>query len=262
MTHRIHIEASSEPRPGLFYLLPKIHKPGHPGRPIISGIGTLTTGLSSCVDSLLKTYATNTPSYLRDTTDFLRKLQNIDNLPNNTILPTMDVEDLYTNIPHEDGLQAIRNTIPEDTTASQTADLCNFVFTHNYFQFENNLYLQISGTAMGTCMAPQYANVFMADLEQHFLSSHPLLSLLYLRYIDDIFMIWTHGQETLETFHRDFNNLHPTINLSLNHSTQEIHFLDTTVQITNGKLDTTLYRKPTDSYSYLHASSSHPEHTI
>uniref|UniRef100_K7G6Y6 Reverse transcriptase domain-containing protein n=1 Tax=Pelodiscus sinensis TaxID=13735 RepID=K7G6Y6_PELSI len=258
---QILTESPSDPRPGLFYLLPKIHKPGHPGRPIISGIGTLTTGLSSYVDTLLKPFVTNTPSYLRDTTDFLRKLQNIDNLPNNTILATMDVEALYTNIPHEDGLQAIRNTIPEDTTANLIADLCNFVLTHNYFRFENNLYLQISGTAMGTRMAPQYANIFMADLEQRFLNSRPLSPLLYLRYIDDIFMIWTHGQETLEIFHRDFNNLHPTINLSLDHSTREIHFLDTTVQINNGKLDTTLYRKPTDSYSYLHASSSHPEHT-
>ncbi|XP_075779183.1 uncharacterized protein LOC142827423 [Pelodiscus sinensis] len=53
-----------------------------------------------------------------------------------------------------------------------------------------------------------------------------------------------------------------TSSSSIDHSTREIHFLDITVQITNGKLDTTLYRKPTDSYSYLHASSSHPGHTI
>ncbi|KAG6932668.1 hypothetical protein G0U57_020942, partial [Chelydra serpentina] len=80
-----------EPRPGLFYLLPKIHKPGNPGRPIISGIGTLTAGLSVYVDSLLRPYATSTPSYLQDTTDFLRNLQSIGDLPENIILATMDV---------------------------------------------------------------------------------------------------------------------------------------------------------------------------
>ncbi|XP_065414590.1 uncharacterized protein LOC135973774 [Chrysemys picta bellii] len=250
-----------EPRPGVFYLLPKIHKPGYPGRPIISGIGTLTSGLSGYVDSLLRPYATSTPSYLRDTTDFLRKLQSIGDLPENTILATMDVEALYTNIPHKDGLQAIRNSIPDNVTANLVAELCDFVLTHNYFTFGDNIYLQVSGTAMGTRMAPQYANIFMADLEQRFLSSRPLTPLLYLRYIDDIFIIWTHGKEALEEFHHDFNNFHPTINLSLDQSTQAVHFLDTTVLISDGHINTTLYRKPTDRYTYLHASSFHPGHT-
>ncbi|CAM5157467.1 unnamed protein product [Eretmochelys imbricata] len=193
--------------------------------------------------------------------DFLRKLESIGDLPDNTILATMDVEALYTNIPHKDGLQAVRNTIPDNVTANLVAELCDFVLTHNYFTFGDNVYLQISGTAMGTRMAPQYANIFMADLEQRFLSSRPLKPLLYLRYIDDIFIIWTHGKEALEEFHHDFNNFHPTINLSLVQSTQEIHFLDTTVLINNGHINTTLYRKPTDRYSYLHASSFHPDHT-
>ncbi|XP_053899191.1 uncharacterized protein LOC128845033 [Malaclemys terrapin pileata] len=249
----IYMDSPSEPRPGVFHLLPKIHKPGNPGRPIISGIGTLTAGLSGYLDSLLRPY---TPSYLRDTTDFLRKLQCIGVLPENTILATMDVEALYTNIPHEDGLQAVRNSIPDEATASLVAELCDFVLTHNHFRFGDNLYLQVSDTAMGTCMAPQNANIFMADLEQCFLSSRPLVPLLYLCYIDDIFIIMTHGKEVLEEFHLDFNNFHSTINLSLDQSTQEIHFLDTTVQISDGHINTTLYWKPTDRYTYLHASSS------
>ncbi|XP_074803977.1 uncharacterized protein LOC141984659 [Natator depressus] len=257
---QIRTDTPLEPQPGVFYLLPKIHKPGNPGRPIISDIGTLTAGLSGYVDSLLRPYTISTPSYLRDTTDFLRKLQSIGDLPKNTILTTMDVEALYTNSPHKDGLQAVRNSIPDNVTANLMAELCDFVLTHNYFTFGDNVYLQISGTAIGTCMAPQYANIFMADLEQRFLSSRPLMPLLYLRYIDDIFIIWTHGKEALEEFHHDFNNFHPTINLSLDQSTQEIHFLDTTVLISDGHINTTLYRKPTDRYAYLHASSFHPDH--
>ncbi|XP_054846214.1 uncharacterized protein LOC129336859 [Eublepharis macularius] len=257
----IHTDTPQEPRPGKFYLLPKIHKLGNTGRPIVSGRDTITVGVSGYMDSILRPYATSTPSYLRDTTDFLRKIQSIDNLPDDTILATMDVEALYTNIPHADGLQALQNIILDKTTAHLATELCHFVLTHNYFEFGDNLYLQINGTAMGTRMAPQYANIFMADLEQRFLSSHPLEPLLYLRFLDDIFIIWTHGKEALERFHQDFNNFHPTINLSLDHSTQQVHFLDTTVQLHNGRINTTLYRKPTDRYSYLHASSYHPKHT-
>ncbi|CAM5123687.1 unnamed protein product [Eretmochelys imbricata] len=175
----------------------------------------------------------------------------------------MDVEALYTNIPHKDGLQAVRNSIPDNVTANLVTELCDFVLTHNYFTFGDYVYLQISGTAMGTRMAPQYANIFMADLEQRFLSSRPLMPLLYLRYIDDIFIIWTHGTEALEEFHHDFNNFHPTINLSLDQSTQEIHFLDTTVLISDGHINTTLYRKPTDRCTFTCLQlSSRPHHTI
>ncbi|XP_077782763.1 uncharacterized protein LOC144327350 [Podarcis muralis] len=114
---------------------------------------------------------------------------------------------------------------------------------------------------MGTHMAPQYANIFMADLEQRFLNSYPLKPLLYLQYIDNIFIIWTHGQQTLDTFHQTFDDFHPTINLTMNQSMQEIHFLDTTIKIQNGRIDTTLYRKPTDRQTNLHASSYHTKHT-
>uniref|UniRef100_A0A8C3F2N4 Reverse transcriptase domain-containing protein n=1 Tax=Chrysemys picta bellii TaxID=8478 RepID=A0A8C3F2N4_CHRPI len=257
---QIYTDTHLQPQPRVFYLLPKIHKPGNPGCPIMSGIGTLIAGISGYLGSLLRPYATSTPSYLQDTTDFLRKLQCIGDLPENTILATMDVAALYTNIPHKDGLQAVRNSIPDEAMAHLVAELCDFVLTHNHFRFGDNLYLQVSGTTMGTRMAPQYANIFMADLEQHFLSSHPLAALLYLRYIDDIFIIWTHRKEALEEFHLDFNNFHPTIHLSLDQSTQEIHFLDTTVQISDGHINTTLYRKPADPYTYLHASSFHPGH--
>lgn len=60
----------------------------------------------------------------------------------------------------------------------------------------------ITGTAMGTPMVSQYANIFMVDLEHCLLNSYPLAPFLYLRFIDDIFIIWTYGKEILEKFTR------------------------------------------------------------
>ncbi|XP_033121407.1 uncharacterized protein LOC117120505 [Anneissia japonica] len=249
-----------EPKPGTFYLLPKIHKQDNPGRPIISGIGTLTEGISKYVDRILRPFATSANSYIKDTTDFLCKLQDIENLPQGTLLATMDVEALYSNIPHEDGLQAISDTVTDNTEL--ICKLTNFILSHNYFLFDSDMYLQINGTAMGTPMAPQYANIFMSNLEQRFLETQTLRPLLYLRYIDDIFMIWTHGMDTLLQFHNDFHNFHPTINLTLEYSDDKVNFLDTTIIIRNQKLQTSLYRKPTDNQCYLHASSFHPPHIL
>ena len=48
----------------------------------------------------------------------------------------------------------------------------------NSFEFENNHYLQLHRTEMGTKIAPSYANLFMGDLEQKILAQSPLKPLV------------------------------------------------------------------------------------
>ena len=93
------------PQPGKFYLLPKIHKPNNPGRPIISNNNTLTEHLSHFVETLFKPYVQAANSFIQDTTDFLNKLKKIKTVPQNTIVATLDVSSLYTNITHNNGLK-------------------------------------------------------------------------------------------------------------------------------------------------------------
>ena len=97
----------SPPRIPIFYLLPKIHKPNNPGRPIISGCDSSTDRLSSFIDTHLKPLCSSLPSYIKDTNHFLQTIFNITTpLPPNTILATIDVKSLYTNIPHDEGIHA------------------------------------------------------------------------------------------------------------------------------------------------------------
>ena len=58
----------------------------------------------------------------------------------------------------------------------------------------------MSGTAIGTKFAPPYACIFMDRLENEFLDTQILKPLVWLRYIDDIFFIWTHSEEELKKF--------------------------------------------------------------
>ena len=82
-------------------------------------------------------------------------------------------------------------------------------------------------------------------------------SLVYLRYINDIFIKWTASLKELKDFSEEINNVHPSIKFELQYSTNEINFLDTTAYIKNNKLFTKLYRKPTDRQLYLHNASYH-----
>ena len=110
------LEDLDNPRTPVFYGLPKIHKIFDkipPMRPIVSGYGSVTTKLSEFLDSLLKFQAQKCKSYIRDTKDFLRRLNSIKELPKNSILMTLDVSSLYTNIDQEEGAAACFRKLEE-----------------------------------------------------------------------------------------------------------------------------------------------------
>ena len=52
--------------------------------------------------------------------------------------------------------------------------------------------------------------------------------------------------------------MHPTIKFTADWSKASINFLDVTVSIAEGVIETALYVKPTESHQYLLLSSCHP----
>ena len=205
----------TEPRTARFYHLPKIHKAGNPGRPIVSSCGAPTERISEYVDHHLCALVVQIPSYLRDTTDFLRKLSTLETLPPGSILVTLDVSSLYTNIPHNEGVAACREALETRPSlappTNYLVDLIQQILTLNNFTFNGEHYLQTQGTAMGTRMAPSYANLFMAKLEETLLTQTTISPRIWWRYIDDVFAIWDKGQDELENFLQQINTFHNTI---------------------------------------------------
>ena len=107
-------------------------------------------------------------------------------------------------------------------------------------------------------MAPNYAIIFMHSVEEEILKNTTLKPRIWRRFIDDIFIVWTHGKETLEKFLNYINQVHETIKFTAEYSTQEVPFLDTLVYKLKNKLATKVYHKKTDDKMYLHYSSAHP----
>nr|XP_039263152.1 uncharacterized protein LOC120339139 [Styela clava] len=254
------------PKPGRLRLQPKVHKKNHPSRPIISTNGTATEKLSAFIDYKLTNLMCKEviPSYVRDSMDLLNILKKIDNIPPGSYLVTMDVTSLYTNIPHKDGILAVEKYLSKYTTEKREIpyikEAVNMVLDNNNFVFDGKHYLQINGTAMGTKMAPKYANIFMADLESEILETAKIRPQYYYRYIDDCFLIWTHGETELISFINHANSIHPSIKFTFEYSTENITFLDVKVHIMDNKLETEIYTKDTDSHQYLLPSSCHPKH--
>ena len=154
------------------------------------------------------------------------------------------------------------NNIITPELKQSVIDILSLILNKNSFTFNNEHFLQIHGTAMGSPMAPTYANIFMAILERKLLNEAPqgLIPIEWIRFIDDVFAIWTHGIEKLQKFLSYINNFHPTIKFDYTYSYKSVNFLDTTVYINpNNKLESDLYIKPTDRTLLLHQNSFHPQ---
>ena len=262
------------PRTQQMYFLKKIHKGPTEVRPICSGCGGPTERLSAVVDKVLQPFVPRIKSYIKDTGHFIRIIEET-TLPKDCILATIDVKSMYTNIPHEEGIKAVIDTLYKSNPnaeympipAQTLADMLNIVLTKNYFQFDNSMYHQIQGTAMGTKMAPAYANLFMAKVEELMLETYPTKPELWKRFIDDIFMVWLGSPESLNEFVSHLNQAHPTIKFTCQHSACSVDFLDVTLYkgdrfASTGKLDIKPFFKPTNKFQYLHYQSAHPRNTF
>ena len=111
---------------------------------------------------------------------FLRILGVQHQVPSTATIGTFDVSSLYTNIPHDEGIDACSKALAESGHTSppitDIVTLMNHILTKNYFTFlDNNYYLQVHGTAMGTRMAPSMACLFMSKLAERMLAHNPRL---------------------------------------------------------------------------------------
>ena len=163
-----------------------------PGRPVISNFGTPTEKISEFLDTQLKPIMQKSWSYIKDSGDFIRKIKNLTDISEGAILVTADVVSLYPSIPHQAGLEALKKVLDERENKFISTDdivkMAEFVLKNNYFQFNDKVKQQISGTAIGTKFAPTYACVFMDQVETDFLRAQEKVPLVWFRYIDNIFL--------------------------------------------------------------------------
>ncbi len=274
-----YLQPPLDPRPRQLYLLPKIHKPPDkwpvrgkmpPGRPIISDCSSESYTVAEYIDHFLQPFASVHASYVKDTTDFLTKLKSIRTKPD-SLLVTLDVDSMYTNIDNEDGLEAVKKAFISQPDSYRSDEhilkLLEIGLKNNDFEFNGERFLQISGTAMGKKFAPSYANIFMADWEETALEKCYQTPSFYLRYLDDIFLIWDHGEANFWNFFEILNNHHPAIKLTARVEKQSIDFLDVSIfkagdYTETGQLQTKVFFKTTDTHQLLHKASYHPKHTF
>lgn len=290
-----------------FYVLPKVHKsksiieqvtkctedvvtgiidpPDLKGRPIVAGCTTPTRGLSELISKILKPIVESQNSYVKDDWDVLKKLPRDTN--GSYKLFGCDITSLYTSIPHELGLEAIKywirkrpDLIPSRFTEDFILESIELMLKNNNFFFNNDMFQQLIGTAMGHVFAPQYACLVIGYLEEELLFKEvlprhfsqtdvDLIQRYYSRYMDDGNTLLPDSVDP-QVFLQCLNSLHPSIRFTLEpaknvvingRQAQTLDFLDITIILFgDGTLQTDIYYKPTNSHQYLDYTSFHPLH--
>lgn len=138
------------------------------------------------------------PSYTRNTTDLLSKLEGI-YFNEGTLLASINVEAFYSSIPHHAGLAVVQYYLDMRIIHVLLHNefilrLLAFALEHNFFLFDGRFYCQFRGTAMGSVCMPTNANLLLGLWEVTIVFREEMDSennkiLLWARYIDNIFVL-------------------------------------------------------------------------
>lgn len=257
------------------YLLNKIHSdPPTKARPIISANGCPVERISEFVDFFLQPFVSEQHTYMKDTSDFIRKIEQI-KIPAEALIITLDYESMYTNIIHEEAVAAVKHTITESDKHQtvhgikrpSTDSFCKLIelaVKCNNFKFNGNDYYQCRGVAMGHKASPAICDIVIYYLEERILAQANNQIFKWLRFRDDVFAIYTGSEGEANSFLNMANQIHPTLKFKYDISLTQGIFLDTIVF--KGKrfhreniLDFKPYVKPSEKFQYIHRQSSHPK---
>ena len=241
------------------YMLPKIHKQKTPvpGRPIVSSISCPTSQIAKFLEAILSSQAFNNNLLISRTQSCNQYFLNFSFQGEHCFLFSMDVKSLYTSIPHEDGLIALRHFLDQrpdpDPPTNTLIRLAELFLQKNFFSFNGSFYVQKSGVAMGSNLGRSFACLFVSYQEEKIFQSYqgPV------RFVDDGIGAISMPRSDLENFISFVCNFHPALQFEYQISSSYLSFLDIRLQITDNHIITSIFYKETDSHSYLHNDSSH-----
>ena len=178
----------------------------------------------------------------------------------NDTLVSFDVVSLFTRVPVNKAIDMISHRLLEDETLEERTvlppgeirSLTNACLKYIYFKFGECFYDQLEGAAMGSPPPPTVANIYMEELETKALQSTILRLRMWVRYVDDTFVIWTHDDAALQEFHQHLNRQNRVIQFTVEEEAdRKIPFLDILVTRDGERLRTSVHRKPTHTDRYI-----------
>jgi hypothetical protein len=211
------------------------------------------------------------PAYLKDSWQLLGDLSKLDKLPPNARLFSVDAVSMYVNIDTNHAvttlrawfdLQKTKGKLPKDNPIDLVVQGTRLVMTNNVFDFDDESFQQVNGTAMGTSMACMYATIYYSYQEETaILPKKDKLGLLfYKRFIDDGFIIqlMTPGAHArLVNIFNSFREKGKWLEWTTTKPLTTADFLDLGLYIKDGFIHSRTYEKAMNLHLYIPRHSAH-----
>ena len=203
-------------RPKL-YGLSKAHKKEIPLRPILSMIkspqSNLSTFLISVLEPVLDKFSNHT---VPDSFSFVDKLKSFNLFQPNNFMVSFDIKSLFTNVQLKKVIDIFldqlynSDLLPPPFPRSVCNDMLCMATKNVQFSFNDLIFRQIDGVAMGSPLGPILANIFVGYYENNLLSLDNSKPLAYYRYVDDVFAIFP-SKNNVNNFFTLLNKMHKCI---------------------------------------------------
>ena len=246
------------------YGSPKIHKPGYPLREIVDSTDSVTKKIDKYVSRIIKSYTINSQYAIKNSKDFVDKIGTM-KLKEGHKLISFDVVALYPSVPQDEALRLFEDELVQDENlnkktpipAKELMKLFRTCLKRTYFVFNQKMYQQIDGLAIGASSSVFLAELFLMKLEITAMESFANPPDIWFRYVDDTFASML--EEYIDLFLSHLNQQHERIKFTIEHQQDcELPFLDTCVRVDNdGTFSTKVYRKKTHTNQYLNFNSNH-----
>jgi hypothetical protein len=248
---------------------PKLHKNKNntPMRIVTCSRNTITSPLSQLLFKYIKELRTTLKGVICNTSSFVNNISNI-KLDQDDYLASLDIQDLYTNIPVNKAINITLERLIESKkldnsplTKTDIKRLLKLCLKNSYFQFNGKFYKQKTGLPMGNTLSPILADIYMDDYQQQHLHKVNISNKIW-RYVDDILIVTKMNQKQLNDYVDELNKIRGTIKFTSEfEQNNELHFLDTTLTRLNNNNNMQLkirwFRKETAADRLLHYESSH-----
>ena len=178
----------------------------------------------------------------------------------------MDIVNLFTNVPVNETLEILRNSLEQNNTfkvdeIDEIINLLRLILAQKYFIFNGKYYIQNKGLAMGSPLSGFLADLYLNRYENKYIFSNDnrcnMNIIHYARYVDDTFIIYNGTIRQLNNLKSYLNSINIQFTLEVEEN-DSINFLDITMSKNKQKFEFNIYRKPTTTDIVIHADSHNP----